>query len=230
MFNFEPMRISSLSGKFLLVCALGLLLPFAVSGQAAPAAVAKADTSRKIIQFSGLVVDGDSLNALPFVAIVIRNSERGVYSNMNGYYSIVVEERDTVDFYALGYRRASFVLPDTFTTNAYNHVQTLRIDTILLRTAVIYPWPSKDRFKDAFLNMDVPTDDLDRARLNLAQAEMVQAAQSVAMDGNMAASSTLQRNVARNYYAGQLQPNNLLNPVAWSRFLQSLGTGQYKRQ
>ena len=188
------------------------------------------DTSRKVIQFSGMVVDADSLNALPYVAIVVRHSERGVYSNVNGYYSIVAQEKDTIDFYALGYHRASFILPDTFTTNQYTHVQTLRLDTILLRQAVIYPWPSKEKFKDAFLSANVPTDDLDRARANLAQAEMVQAAQGVAMDAGMAYNNVMRQQVAKNYYAGQAPPNNLLNPVAWSRFLQALNNGDLKRQ
>lgn len=188
------------------------------------------DTSRKVIQFSGMVVDADSLNVLPYVAVVVRHSERGVYSNVNGYYSIVAQEKDTIDFYALGYHRASFILPDTFTTNQYTHVQTLRLDTILLRQAVIYPWPSKEKFKDAFLSANVPTDDLDRARANLAQAEMVQAAQGVAMDAGMAYNNVMRQQVAKNYYAGQAPPNNLLNPVAWSRFLQALNNGDLKRQ
>lgn len=219
------MAKGSFAGKVLAFCAICMGL-----GILAPAQTAPADTSRKIIQFSGLVVDADSLSALPYVAIVIRNSDRGVYSNINGYYSIVAQEKDTIDFYALGYHRATFVLPDTFTVNNYTHVQSLKLDTIMLREAVIYPWPTKEKFKEAFLSMNVPTDDLDRARMNLAQAEMVQAAQNIAMDANMATSAVMRQQVQKNYYAGQLQPNNLLNPVAWSKFLQALNNGEFKRQ
>lgn len=217
---------SQFAVKILLLCLLGMGSAHFALAQKAPAA----DTSRKIIQFSGIVVDADSLNSLPYVAIVIRHTERGVYSNINGYYSIVAQEKDTIDFYALGYRRATFILPDTFTVNNYTHVQTMKLDTILLREAVIYPWPSKEKFKDAFLSMNVPTDDLDRARLNLAQAEMVQAAQGVAMDATMATNAAMRQQVQKNYYAGQLPPNNLLNPVAWSKFIQGLNNGDFKRQ
>jgi hypothetical protein len=188
------------------------------------------DTSLRVIQFSGMVMDRDSLTPLPFVAVVIRNSERGVYTNANGYYSIVVQEKDTVDFFTLGYYKATFVLGDTFASNAYNHVQTMKLDTFFLREAVIYPWPSKDRFKDAFLSTNVPSDDLERARANLAQAAMIQAAQGVAMDGSMAGAATMSQHVSKNYYAGQAPPNNLLNPVAWSRFLTSLKNGELKQQ
>jgi hypothetical protein len=189
------------------------------------------DTTRNIIQFSGLVVDRDSLNPLPFVAVVVRGTQRGVFGNATGYYSIAVQEKDTLDFYALGYHPAAFVVPDTFAlSNSYNHVQSLALDTILLREAVVYPWPSKERFKSAFLALDVPTDDLDRARKNLAQADIVQQAQDIAMDAGMIAEAANQQQVARNYYAGGTRPNNLLNPIAWSRFIQAMNRGDFKRQ
>lgn len=214
------MRLKFIFSKLLLLCALSMAFP-ALSFAQTPAGV-PADTSLKIIQFSGLAVDADSLTPLPYVAIIIRNSQRGVYSNLNGYYSIVAQEKDTVDFYALGYHKATFVLPDTFTTDNYTLVQALRIDTILLREAIVYPWPSKDQFKNAFLSADVPADDYERARANLSQAEMVRVAQNVAMDGGGVYNATMQQQTARNYYAGQKPPNNLLNPIAWSRFIQSL--------
>jgi hypothetical protein len=189
------------------------------------------DTSRKIIQLSGLVADADSLYPLPFVAIVIRNTSRGVYTNTNGYYSMVAQEKDTIDFYQLGYRKASFVLPDTFTTaTQLNHVQSLQIDTIFLREAVIYPWPTKEEFKTAFLTLNVPADDLERARMNLARAETVQSAQSVARDAGMVYSATMRQQARTSASYGQMPTTGLLNPVAWAQFLQALNNGDLKRQ
>ncbi|MCX6311625.1 MAG: carboxypeptidase-like regulatory domain-containing protein [Bacteroidetes bacterium] len=188
------------------------------------------DSTKKIIQFSGIAVDADSLTPLPFVAIVVRHTERGVYSNMKGYYSIVVQPKDTIDFYALGYHRASFIIADTFTTNQYTHVQGLHTDTIILHEAVIYPWPSRDQFKNAFLTATVPGDDLEHARANLSQAAMIREAQNVTMDGGMVYASSMQQQVNKNYYAGQKPPNNLLNPIAWARFIQSVQNGDLKKK
>ncbi|GAB4147892.1 MAG: hypothetical protein Fur0041_21700 [Bacteroidia bacterium] len=188
------------------------------------------DSTRRLIQFSGLLLDADSLYPIPYAAVVIRHTTRGAYSSPNGYYSLVVQNRDTVDFYALGYKRAYFVIPDTITTSMYNHVQSVKLDTILLREMVVYPWPSKEQFKNAFLSMDIPSDDMERARKNLAQAEMVQLVQQVAMDGKMAYSARMTQYTAKNYYAGQYVPNNLMNPVAWSKFIQGLQNGDFKRQ
>lgn len=189
-----------------------------------------ADTSRKIIQFSGLLLDADSLYPIPFAAIVIRNTSRGEYSSSTGFYSLVVQENDTIDFYALGYKRGTFIVPDTFITSAFNHVQALQLDTILLREMVVYPWPSREKFKTEFLNMEVPSDDLDRARKNLARAEMIQAIQQVSMDGGMAYRAKMDQQVQRNYYAGQYVPNNLMNPLAWSKFIQAVQNGEFRNR
>jgi CarboxypepD_reg-like domain len=220
--TFEEMKL-----KRLYLVLLSILIGSTISIPAN----AQADTSRKVLQLTGVVVDADSLFTLPYVAIVIRNTTRGVYSNINGYYSMVVQEKDTIDFYSLGYHRASYVLPDTFqVSNQLNLLQSMRVDTIFLREAVIYPWPSREEFKAAFLALEVPADDLERAKANMARAELVQNAQSVARDGGMIYNSTMNQQAARSASKGQYPSNNLLNPVAWAKFLQSLNNGELKRQ
>lgn len=209
-------RKFDLATKTLLFCVAVLLVHTELVGQVSDT------TGRKVVQFSGMVIDADSLFPIPFVAIVIKGTSRGVYSTGSGYYSIVVQELDTLDFYALGYKTDSYILPDTFTTSQVNHVQTMRMDTILLNEMVVYPWPSKEKFKSAFLAVDIANDDMERARMNLAQQRMVAAAQSVNADGQGAYRAQMQQRTDKNYYAGQYQPNNLLNPVAWSKFIQSM--------
>ncbi len=179
-------------------------------------------TTRKVVQFSGMTIDADSLFPIPFVAIVIKGSSRGCYSTGSGYYSIVAQEKDTLEFYSLGYRTGVYVIPDTFTVSQVNHVQTLRMDTILLTEMVVYPWPSREQFKNSFLALDIPDDDMERARMNLAQQRMVAAAQNVNADGQGAYRAAMANQTSKNYSAGQYQPNNLLNPIAWAKFIQSM--------
>jgi hypothetical protein len=182
-----------------------------------------ADTNaRKVVQFSGMTIDADSLFPIPFVAIVIKGTSRGVYSTGSGYYSIVAQEKDTLEFYSLGYKTGVYILPDTFTISQVNHVQTLKMDTVLLTEMVVYPWPSREQFKNSFLALDIPDDDMERARMNLAQQRMVNAAQTVNADGQGAYTAAMQKQTNKNYYAGQYQPNNLLNPIAWAKFIQSM--------
>jgi hypothetical protein len=183
---------------------------------------AQTDTTRKVVQVSGMTIDADSLYPIPFVAIIIKGSQRGVYSTGSGYYSIVAQENDTLEFYSLGYKTGTYILPDTFSQSQVNHVQALRMDTILMSEMVVYPWPSRDKFKNSFLALEVPDDDMERARMNLAQQRMMAAATNVSADGQGAYRSAVTQRTDKNYYAGQYQPNNLLNPVAWSKFIQSV--------
>jgi hypothetical protein len=207
----------SKSFPWLVLCAAFFLCTFPVCAQNS------ADTIKpKVVQISGMAIDADSLFPIPFVAIVIKGTSRGVYSTGSGYYSIVAEESDTLEFYSLGYKTGVYILPDTFTTSQVNHVQTLQMDTVLLNEMVVYPWPSREKFKSAFLAIDIPNDDMERARMNLAQQRMVEAAQGVSADGQGAYRSQMEQRTNKNYYAGQYQPNNLLNPVAWSKFIQSV--------
>lgn len=183
---------------------------------------AKPDTSKKVVQISGMTIDADSLFPIPFVAVVIKGTSRGVYSTGTGYFSIVAQETDTLEFFSLGYKTSTFIIRDTFTVSQMNLVQTLKMDTVLLSEMVVYPWPSREKFKSAFLALDIPNDDLERARINLAQQRMIAAATNVSADGQGAYRAQMQQRTDKNYYAGQYQPNNLLNPVAWSKFIQSM--------
>lgn len=196
------------------------------------AASAKAQPSvpRGLVQFSGVVVEGDSLKPVPFTAIVIRNSNRGTVSDYYGYFSFVAQKGDTIDFSSIGYKRATFVIPDTLTINKYSLIQVVRPDTILLQETVIYPWPTKEQFREAFLQLELPEDDMDRARKNLENAAMKDKINGVVMDGSMNYRHMMQQQQSRLYYAGQLPPNNLLNPIAWAKFIQAWKNGDLKKK
>ncbi|MBK8414354.1 MAG: hypothetical protein IPL22_07465 [Bacteroidetes bacterium] len=58
-----------------------------------------------LIQFSGIVVTGDSLRAVPFVSIIIKNSYRGTISDYNGFFSFVAQPSDTIEFLPLVLKR-----------------------------------------------------------------------------------------------------------------------------
>ena len=45
-------------------------------------------------------------------------------------------------------------------------------DTIMLKAAVIYPWPSKEQFAKAFVETPIPNDDYKRAMNNLSREKL----------------------------------------------------------
>ncbi len=182
-----------------------------------------------LVQFSGVVVNGKNLQPVPFASIMITNTYRGTVTDYYGYFSFVAQLGDTIQFGSVGYKEAKYVIPDTLTSERYSLIQVLTLDTITLPEARIYPWPSPSQFKQAFLNLDIPDDDLERARKNLAQAAMRERVQEMPMGPG--ANFKYQQNLYQSqlYYAGQAPPISLLNPVAWAQFIQAWRNGDFKR-
>lgn len=185
---------------------------------------------KKLIQFSGVVVEGDSLRPVPYVSIIVKNTNRGTVSDYFGYFSFVAQSSDTIEFSAIGLRPAKFIIPDTLTTSTYSLIQVLRTDTVYLKETVVYPWPTKEQFKSAFLALQLPEDDLARAEKNMVRADMKERMTGMAMDASLNYKYSTQQYQSRLYYAGQLPPNNLLNPIAWSKFIKAWQNGDFKKK
>lgn len=188
-----------------------------------------ANTNRDLVQFSGVVVEGDSLRPVPYTSIIVRRSSRGTVSDYFGYFSFVAQEQDTIEFSAIGFNNAIFVIPDTLSNNKYSLIQVMRTDTVHLRETVIYAWPTKEQFKAAFLKLDLPEDDMVRANRNMARADTKERMMGMAMDASMNYKYTQQQYQSKLYYAGQLPPNNLLNPIAWAKFIKAWQNGDFKQ-
>jgi len=186
------------------------------------------ESERTLIQFSGIIVTGDSLHPVPFVNIIIKNSFRGTTSDFYGYFSFVAQENDTIQFSAVGFKQGLFVIPDSLTTNRYSLIQIFLQDTILLPETFIYPWPTKDQFRQAFMNLNIPDDDMQRAEKNLALADMKERFNATGMDAEMNFTNYMQQHTSKLYYAGQYPPTNLLNPIAWAKFIKAWRNGELK--
>lgn len=192
--------------------------------------MAPINTRRDLVQFSGVIVEGDSLRPVPYTSIIVKGSSRGTVSDYFGYFSFVAQEQDTIEFSAIGFNNAIFVIPDTLTNNKYSLIQVMRSDTIHLKETVIYAWPTKEQFKAAFLKLNLPEDDLVRANKNMARADNKERMMGMAMDASMNYKYSQQQYQSKLYYAGQLPPNNLLNPIAWAKFIKAWQDGDFKQK
>ncbi len=185
---------------------------------------------RKPVQFSGIVVTSDSLKPIPFTNIAVKNSNRGTTADFNGFFSFVALEGEEIVFSAIGYKKVHFVIPDTLSKDRYSLIQALTNDTIMLAETVIHPWPTKEQFKQAFMNLKVPDDDYEIAMRNLALEELKYMIRDYKMDGSMNYRNYIEQQTNKLYYAGQLPPNNLLNPFAWAKFIKAWQNGDFKRK
>jgi hypothetical protein len=182
------------------------------------------------VQFSGVTITADSLTAVPFTKIVIRGSNKGVISDGLGYFSFVAHKQDTILFTALGYKPASFIIPDTITKQRYSLIQLMTGDTLTLSAAYIFPWPTLEDFKRAFVNMKVPDDDLERARKNLDPEQLMIRVKEYPMDASMNYNNFIENQTSKLYYFGQQQPFQIFNPFAWAQFIKAWKEGKFKRK
>ena len=201
---------------------LPLLLLASTVSQAQP-------DQRPLVQFSGVVVT-DSLAPVPWATIMIKDSFRGTISDVFGYFSLVAQEGDTLQFSALGYQRSQYVVPDSLTQSRYSMIHVMIRDTVMLETVKVYPWPSKEQFRDAFLNLRLPDDDFQLTMRNLSAAEMMQRMENLTPDAIETFQNQMALDQTKLYYSGGTPPINLFNPVAWAQFISAWRRGDYKKK
>ena len=103
-------------------------------------------------------------------------------------------------------------------------------DTITGKTVTVYPWPSKEDFARAFINMDPYEDDIRRAQRQLSGRSLAQIAATLPTDASLTYSWQQQQQQNMLYSHGQFPVSNLLNPIAWAQFIKAWKQGKLKRQ
>ncbi len=187
-------------------------------------------TDRRLVQFSGVVVTGDSLDPVPFTSILTRGSYRGTISDVYGYYSFVAQAGDTLEFAAVGFKRGNYVIPDTLSESKYSMIHVLFPDTMLLRPVDVYPWPSREQFRDAFLALNLSDNEYQRVLKHLNSAEAIQRMENLPPDAGLAAHYQTALDNTRIYNQGMAPTINLFNPIAWAQFVQAWKAGSLKKQ
>ena len=186
------------------------------------------DENSNLVQFSGITITADSLNPVPYTKIVDICMHRGTTSDVNGYFSFVAHRQDTVVFTAVGFKPATFIIPDTVTKQKYSLIQLMTADTLTLAAAIIFPWPTLEDFKRAFIETKIPDDDLEIARKNLQASDIRMRAEDYPMDAAMNYRNFVDNQTSKLYYFGQVQPYNIFNPFAWAQFIKAWKEGKFK--
>ncbi|GAB5551554.1 MAG: hypothetical protein Sapg2KO_11450 [Saprospiraceae bacterium] len=192
----------------------------------------KKDKNKDLVQFSGLILDGatDQLIPVPYANVVVEQRNRGTYSDLKGFFTIVVQKGDVVSFSAIGYKTVEYEIPMELEDDRYSIVQLMSQDTFNLPETVVFPWPSKDHFRLEFLAMDVTPELQDIANQNLSAENMERLRPAVTVDGNENADYYLRQQANDYYYNGQMPPMNIFNAVAWKKFFDSWKKGDYKKK
>jgi len=113
-----------------------------------------------LIQLSGLISEVRTGYPLPYSTIQVLNTYRGTVANSSGFFSLVVAPNDSIRFSSVGYESKIFVVPDTLTDVITSIGVFLGRDTMVLDVVEVYPWPSREDFRDAFLSLQLAQNEL----------------------------------------------------------------------
>lgn len=180
-----------------------------------------------LVQFSGVVLDQDSLTPIPFVSILIKGTNRGTVTNYYGFFSLVVNPGDELQFFSINHKNRVYKIADTLKQKYYYALQVLTKDTIELKTVDVYPWPSREDFRRAFLALDLKDTDYERAERNMNKETLTYLERT---QGNDAASNykvAMQNYYTKVYTSGQSPSIKLLDPIAWANFIDAWRKGKY---
>lgn len=183
---------------------------------------------KKIIQFSGVILTPDSLIGIPYVNIFENNSRKGTVSNIEGFFSFAAETGDTINFTSIGFKKSQFMIPTDLESNKYSVVKFIVTDTAFIDSVVIYPWPSKERLRQAFLELEFEESDIDRAMKNLEREYLKEIGEQMAYDADENVDYYMRAEAQKFYYAGQAPPQNIFNLFAWAKFIEAWKNGDFK--
>ncbi len=186
--------------------------------------------SADLVQFSGQVLvdeDSDRVIPIPYVNIYIKEQPfRGTYTDYDGFFSLVAQKGETVVFSSLGFRTEEFRIPKNLEGNRYSIFQFLRVDTVELPEAIVYPWPSREHFKIEFLNMQLDNTLEQIAMDNLSADKMARLSETLLEDGRESTNYYFRRQAQTYYSYGQFKPMPIFSPVAWGQFIKALKNGE----
>lgn len=182
---------------------------------------------KDLIQFSGVI---RNLQHRPVsnVNIVILNRERGTTGDRRGIFSFVVQPNDTILFSHIGYKPTIHIIPDSLETQHYPSDIFMVSDTFKLAEVKIFPWKTYQQFKEAFIAMETPDDDQQRAYRNIALIKTQIKVNDHQGTPNMNFREVMKQQYNQLYYEGQYPYYTVFDPLRWAEFFDALKRGDFK--
>jgi len=206
--------------KFFHTAVLLILIIFSTGGRMI--------AQERFIQLSGIITD-EANRPVAGVAIISKKLQRGAVSERSGIYSITTAPGDTVFYRALGYKRYHTFIPPSYSDRRCMVDIVLEPDTISIAEVTIMPWRNYDEFiKD--MTKEKPVDPLiENMNENLASIYVAITNQSnLSVSPEAGYRYAMEHNFSTMSTRNQFPVNNLLNPFAWSRFINEVKRGLLK--
>lgn len=79
------------------------------------------DQKKHFIQVSGFVLESETLRPIPFAHVLIPSTRLGVISDASGFYNILIEAKDSLEFSAIGFEVVHFGLPPGLSSDYFSY-------------------------------------------------------------------------------------------------------------
>ncbi|MCH7408854.1 carboxypeptidase-like regulatory domain-containing protein [Belliella sp. DSM 111904] len=193
-------------------------------------AQAQDQKDRKVIQLSGIVLNADSTDAVPGVNIYVPKKGRGTSSGRFGYFSMPVLEGDSVVFSFIGLQRQVFAVPENVAEDKISLILTMQDDEMSLAEIEVMPYPTEEEFKRAVLAINYEAPMAIDARGSLSPETLLRWAENMPASGNENFRGFQQGQIMQIQDRYGPRPFRLLDPFAWSQFIQSIKRGDLKKK
>ena len=182
----------------------------------------------KLVQFSG-VIRNLKYEPVENVHIINIHKRTGTTSNDKGMFSFIVNPTDSILFSAIGYKNTLVVIPNKIEGKHYPRDVYILNDTIKLAEVKIFPWKSYAEFKVAFINLELPDDDIQRAYKNIALIK-AQLNMDFEPDANLSYRTAMRQQYQNLYSIGQIPYYSVLNPISWMKFFEAIKDGDFSNK
>jgi hypothetical protein len=190
----------------------------------------KAQGKTKVIQFSGVIAGGDSLYGIRGASVYVPKAGRGTSTNDYGYFSLPVLPGDSVVISSLGYQKQHFLIPKTYEKENYSVIVEMMEDAHVLPEVRVFPYPTEEIFKEAFLALRLPQEQKSAAEKNLNPEIMRRIFENTPMSAEANHRHYMNTYNQQQIQRQQVTTNPLLNPFAWYQIINGIKNGDFKKK
>jgi hypothetical protein len=154
---------------------------------------------------------------------------RGTSTNVYGFFTLATLPGDSVIITAVGYKTQHYIIPKD-KGNGLSVIIDLATDTTMLPVVEVYPYPTEELFKEAFLALQLPDTERENLKKNLDKDLLAIMFSNMPMDGSMNHKYYMQQTAVQMGNKNFYPTIPLLNPFAWAEFIKSIKRGDLKRK
>ena len=169
------------------------------------------------IRFTGVVLNRDSFEPITNTTVLNMSRGGGAVSDSLGFFVIEALPGDTLLFSDVRFETSTFIVPEVLDQQDYGIIQLLVEKERLLEEVTIFPFPSEDEFKKAFMAVE-PKPDLSSRALD-AKRDLMQTLRETYENDKYYYEAWANRRIYE--LTGEIPPNNFLDPFRWTQFIRS---------